>query len=62
MAPRSPDRVASGSPSDLVKMRPDPAMPPACIVAAALPNRAPLLGHYHSRSAWIDKLLEPGAS
>ena len=39
------------APGDLVKMRPDPAMPPAYIVAAALPNRALLLGHHVGLSA-----------
>jgi hypothetical protein len=34
------------APGDLVKMRPDPAMPPAYLVAQVLPGRALVLGHH----------------
>lgn len=34
------------APGDLVKMRPDPALPPAYVVAEALPDKALLLGHH----------------
>jgi hypothetical protein len=39
------------APGDLVKMRPDPAMPPAYVVAQVLPDRALVLGHHVGLSA-----------
>ena len=63
----------SVAPGDLVKMRPDPAMPPAYNVAQVLPGRALVLGHHVGLSTdptapWADTWQfvivpqEPGGS
>lgn len=57
-------------PGDLIKMHPDPAMPPAYVVAGVLPNRALLLGHRIGLSRdpaapWADSwqfVLEPAGA
>lgn len=44
------------APGDLVKMRPDPTLPPAYVVAQVIPGRALLLGHH------VDLSQDPAAA